>query len=190
MASVCPTLGGGLKSEDLVHGLLRRWWEDDRQFNTREDVDRLMMASIPNRARDLLDRERRQVDPPPEDLPDYQQHQVCRGIRPDILSQAREEACAILPMILDALSECTPAQREAFVLRVGTGLTYDQIAGSQATIAATVRKRIQRVRKNVAVTLASARHKGLISKCNAARPLIYEMISAHFRSVSRYQGRT
>ena len=177
--------GGATHAEGIVHGLLSKWWETRRRFGTPDGLDRLMMASIPNRARDLFVRRRRQADFPPENLPGYTQPQTPCEFRPDRLLLAGEEACRIWPLVLDTLSGCTGLQVEAFLLRYRDELKSAEIASIQRTDPGTARKRVQRVRKRIEACLASARRGGLISDPDAVGELIFEMISARFGSLDR-----
>ena len=173
---------GPERAEGIVHDLWTRLWKKKRaDLDTPEAVDRLVVASIPNRSRDHHRRVARWTA------------LVARsagagsGIQSnttDTTGETHVRAEELLQVLLSALDCLRPSQQEAVILRL-LGRTTAEIASLQETAVATARTRLARAQNSLQEAVTAAFPHGVGDGSTEILRLLLKGIGERFGSLKR-----
>lgn len=175
---------GDMKAEGLVHNLVLDIWEHKgHDFATPEDVERYVMASIPNRARDHHRRTRRWAS-----IEHLQAPREVAGCSPETIAHAIEAGRKLFEVLLEVLRVSPPVQGDVLVLRL-LGCNGAEIASIQGTAATTSRTRLSRVCARFRAALAEVLSDGSADDSDPAIQVFLALVRERFGPPERYTHR-
>ena len=130
------------QAEDLADDLFLKIWCAHRSFPSAADAHRYFLKSLPCAAIDRYRRERPLV-PQGDHTPVLPSH---GSWSPEQVVLRRERSEMLLDTLDRAVRECSPQEREAYILHL-LGMPGHEIANVQGSPESTVRVRISRARR-------------------------------------------